>query len=145
MEDNFQIDVIYKGEPCTYDLRLVRFGYTYGFHMIMDHQVIQFEPDEEGSSRAYLLPSEISNKAIDPPSRKSNLLAVRANSIFRFVNAVLYGCATVSLRREEYEQLKSASDADSHNLFQVSYRLEYLQGGILMSNCRTSSVRVYIS
>lgn len=66
MEDVFDIEVTYGGQQCTYQARLETYGYTYRFHFSIDGQAVLFEPDEEGSYRAYTEPSAVDPKPVEP-------------------------------------------------------------------------------
>ena len=65
MEEQFDLPVEYKGEEHLYKASLVVYGFTHRFHVLVNDQVIIFEPDEERNYRAVLDYSE--------PDRNKNM------------------------------------------------------------------------
>lgn len=53
MEHYFVLPVTYNGEVRNYNGRLVTFGYTYRFYIVVDGQEFVFEKDDEGQYRVF--------------------------------------------------------------------------------------------
>ena len=52
MTEPFTISVDYKGRTLDLTARLVVFGYSHQFRVLLDNMEVYFEPDEEGLYRA---------------------------------------------------------------------------------------------
>ena len=52
MEHFFELPVVYNNEQLSYRARLVTFGYTYKFYVVIDGKEIIFEKDDEMNYRA---------------------------------------------------------------------------------------------
>ncbi len=64
MEHFFELPVVYKEEELTLNGRLVTFGYTYKFYIVIDGREFIFEKDDEQQFR--MLSSEgVSENHID--------------------------------------------------------------------------------
>lgn len=51
MEHFFTLPVVYEGKELSYNARLVTFGYSYKFYIMIDGKEIVFEKDDEGLYR----------------------------------------------------------------------------------------------
>ena len=56
MTDEFDLIIDYRGEQKHFPANLMLQGYTHKFKVIIDNKEVFFEPDEEGSYRAVLMP-----------------------------------------------------------------------------------------
>ncbi len=56
MTDPFELSIIYKGEEKIYTGYLLLQGHSHKFKVMIEEQEVFFEPDEEGSYRAVLMP-----------------------------------------------------------------------------------------
>jgi len=54
MEDSFSIDIDYRGKELNFEARLVAFGYTHRFYVIINGIEVVYEPDDERNYRAIL-------------------------------------------------------------------------------------------
>ena len=59
MEQTFIIPVIYEGEETDFEASFQPYGYTYRIAVDLFGNTVLFEPDEEGSYRALISPTEI--------------------------------------------------------------------------------------
>ena len=64
MEHFFELPVVYKGEELTLNGRLVTFGYTYKFYIVVEGGEFAFEKDDEQQFRM-LSSANVSEKHID--------------------------------------------------------------------------------
>ena len=58
MTDHFDLIIDYKGEQKEFPANLLLQGYTHKFKVIIDNKEVFFEPDEEGSYRAVIMPGQ---------------------------------------------------------------------------------------
>lgn len=56
MEDGFSVDVEYRGEVLSFDVRLATTGYTHNFQVVINTIEVTYEPDEERNYRAIVSP-----------------------------------------------------------------------------------------
>ena len=53
MNEPFNLPVIYQGQEQEFQARFERWGYTHRFAVLIGETTITFEPDEQGSYRAF--------------------------------------------------------------------------------------------
>jgi hypothetical protein len=58
MTDQFDLIIDYRGEQKHFPANLLLQGYTHKFKVIIDAKEVFFEPDEEGSYRAVIMPGQ---------------------------------------------------------------------------------------
>jgi hypothetical protein len=63
MEHFFKLPVLFEGAELNYNTRLVTFGYTYKFYVMIEGRELVFEKDDEGN---YRVVSEDPRLNIDP-------------------------------------------------------------------------------
>lgn len=51
MEHHFELPVIHEGEELKFNGRLVTFGYSYNYNIVVDGKELVFEKDDEGRCR----------------------------------------------------------------------------------------------
>jgi hypothetical protein len=58
MTDEFTLSVDHNGQEHHFNANFILQGYTHKFRVIVDETEIFFEPDEEGSYRAVMMPGQ---------------------------------------------------------------------------------------
>jgi len=58
MIDQFELEVVCNGMQKEFHAELLLQGYTHKFKVIIDNKEVFFEPDEEGSYRAVVMPGQ---------------------------------------------------------------------------------------
>jgi hypothetical protein len=62
MDEQFLLEVTYKGEILKYDAELRNFGYINRVVVDVDGLAVQFELDDESNYRALVSPEEVQSK-----------------------------------------------------------------------------------
>ena len=65
MNDPFTLPVVYKNETILFDAELIRVGYIHRVSVLIDGQLVLFEPDEERNYRAITTEEGLPKKEID--------------------------------------------------------------------------------
>ncbi|GAB3416396.1 hypothetical protein [Niabella aquatica] len=65
MEHFFELSINYQGEERLFKTRLVTFGYTYNFYIIIDGKELAVECDDEQNYRA-IVSDPFARQSIDP-------------------------------------------------------------------------------